>query len=71
MAKLSKESINDAISIIKEFESPECFFDKEKLAQTIESHFDCEVDREDVLEYVQEYNEDAIDRFLTLKNILQ
>lgn len=71
MTKLSKESIRDAISIIKEFESPEVFFDKEKLAKTIESNFDCEVDREDVLEYVQKYDGDKIDRYLTLKNIFQ
>lgn len=70
MAKLSKDVIKDAIFIIKEFEFPQSFYNKYSLAKAIESHFDCEVDPDDVQEFVIEYNEDSIDRILTLKNIL-
>lgn len=67
--KLSKDQINDAINIISEYESPEVFFSAELLKKSIESHFDAEVDIEDVKPFIRTPCYDSIDHYLTLKNI--
>lgn len=67
--KLSKEMIKDAVSILSEYESPETFFSAEVLQKRIETEFDATVDIEDVKPYVRIQCLEAVDRYLTLKNI--
>lgn len=71
MSKLSKDQIRDAVSIISEYEEPTVFFEAETLKKSIETHFDAEVDIEDVKPFVRTPCYDSVDRYLTLKNVFQ
>lgn len=69
--KLSKEQIREAINIISEYETPEIFFDVEVLKKSIETHFDAEIDIDDLSEFIRPRCHDSVDRYLTLKNLLE